>query len=261
MTPAPVLSIAGSDPSGGAGVQADLKTFAAHGAYGMAVVTALTAQATTGVSGVHAVPPAFVGEQIRTLVADIPPAAIKLGMLANAGVAAAVRHALVGTSAPIVLDPVMVSTSGHSLLDAAAQGEVCGPLADAATLVTPNRPEAVVLLRGGSPQAWADARGTALLIKGGHDTAAVVEDTLYRPGAAPRTWRHARVATRNTHGTGCTLSSAIAARLARGDTLEDAVGGAITWLAALIVRSAGHSLGHGHGPLLHGAAPELTRRG
>lgn len=261
MTPVPVLSIAGSDPSGGAGVQADLKTFAAHGVYGMAVVTALTAQSTTGVSGVHPVPPAFVEAQVRTLLADIPPAAIKLGMLANAAVAVAVRAALAGVDAPIVLDPVMVSTSGHALLDPAAQAEVCGPLAEAAALVTPNRPEAAVLLAGAEPQAWADTHGAALLIKGGHDTAAVVEDTLYRPGAASRTWRHPRVRTRNTHGTGCTLSSAIAARLARGDALEDAVAGAICWLAALIERSAGHPLGRGHGPLLHGVAPELTRRG
>lgn len=251
MTPPPVLSIAGSDPSGGAGVQADLKTFAAHGAYGMAVLTALTAQSTTGVTGVHAVPPGFVGEQLATLLADIPPAAVKVGMLAEAGIARAVGTALAEVAAPIVLDPVMVSTSGHRLLDAAAEAEVCGPLARRATLITPNRPEAAVLLGAEAPQAWVDRVGTALLLKGGHDTEAVVADTLFRPGAAPVTWRHPRVATRNTHGTGCTLSSAIAARLALGHDLEAAVGGAVAWLADLIVASAEHELGRGHGPLLH----------
>jgi hydroxymethylpyrimidine/phosphomethylpyrimidine kinase len=117
--------------------------------------------------------------------------------------------------------------------------------------VTPNRPEAAVLLGDEAAQAWVDRVGTALLLKGGHDTEAVVEDTLYLPGATPRTWRHPRVATRNTHGTGCTLSSAVAARLALGHDLETAVGGAIAWLADLIAASADHELGHGHGPLLH----------
>lgn len=258
MNPAPVLSIAGSDPSGGAGVQADLKTFAAHGVYGMAVITALTAQSTTGVAAVHAVPPSFVRAQIDTLRADIAPAAVKVGMLADGPVAAAVHAALRGVGVPVVLDPVMVSTSGHRLLDPAAEAQVCGPLADAAALVTPNRPEAAVLLAGAAPQAWADARGTALLIKGGHDTEAVVVDTLYRPGRPARSWRHPRVDTRNTHGTGCTLSSAIAARLAWGEGLEAAVGGAVEWLSEVIVASSGHRLGRGHGPLLHGrirAAP------
>lgn len=247
----PVLSIAGSDPSGGAGVQADLKTFAAHQTYGMAVITALTAQSTVGVTGVHAVPPAFVAEQIGTLLADIPPLAIKIGMLGQADVARAVGAALETCRSPIVLDPVMVSTSGHRLLDAAAEAEVCGPLARRARLVTPNRPEAGVLLDGLPPQTWVDRTGTALLLKGGHDTAAVVEDVLFVAGRPPRTWRHPRIPSRNTHGTGCTLSSAIAARLALGHPLEEAVGGAILWLAALIEASAEHGLGRGHGPLLH----------
>ncbi|MEC7946564.1 MAG: bifunctional hydroxymethylpyrimidine kinase/phosphomethylpyrimidine kinase [Myxococcota bacterium] len=257
-TSTPVLSIAGSDPSGGAGVQADLKTFAAHQTYGMAVITALTAQSTVGVTGVHAVPPSFVAEQIGTLLADIPPRAIKIGMLGQADVARAVGSALETCRSPIVLDPVMVSTSGHRLLDAAAEAEVCGPLARRAELVTPNRPEAAVLLDGLSPQAWVDRSGTALLLKGGHDTAAVVEDVLFVAGRSPRIWRHPRIRSRNTHGTGCTLSSAIAARLALGHPLEEAVGGAIPWLAGLIEASAAHGLGGGHGPLLHarGRPPE-----
>lgn len=261
MTLAIVLSVAGSDPSGGAGIQADLKTFSAHRTYGMAVVTALTAQSTIGVVGVHAVPADFVREQIATLRSDIEPAAIKVGMLATADIAAAVAGALQGFEGPIVLDPVMISTSGHRLLDPAAEAEVCGPLAQAATLVTPNRPEAVVLLSGAEPQAWADARGTALLVKGGHDAGPVIEDVLYRPGSAPRTWRHPRVVTRNTHGTGCTLSSAIAARLAMGEGLENAVGGAVAWLADLIVASAKHGLGSGHGPLLHACGTLAPRSG
>jgi len=251
MTLPTVLSIAGSDPSGGAGVQADLKTFAAHRTHGMGVITALTAQSTVGVSGVHAVPPSFVRAQLATLLTDIPPAAVKIGMLAEPDIARAVVDGVADLPAPVVLDPVMVSTSGHRLLDPEAEAVVCGPLSLRATLVTPNRPEATVLLAGTTAQAWAERTGTALLLKGGHDTGDIVEDVLHQPGAAPRTWRHLRVATRNTHGTGCTLSSAIAARLARGDGLEDAVGGAIDWLARLIAASASHTLGRGHGPLLH----------
>ena len=251
MTPPAVLSIAGSDPSGGAGVQADLKTFAAHRTYGMGVMTALTAQSTTGVTGVHPVPAGFVAEQITTLLDDIPPAAVKVGMLAETDIARAVAGALERVHAPVVLDPVMVSTSGHRLLSAEAEAVVCGALAARATIVTPNRPEAVVLLAGVDARAWVDRTGTALLLKGGHDTEPIVEDVLFRPGVAPRTWRHPRVKTRNTHGTGCTLSSAIAARLALGADLEDAVGGAVAWLSDLIVASADHTLGQGHGPLLH----------
>lgn len=250
--PHTALSIAGSDPSGGAGVQADLKTFADHKIYGMAVITALTAQNTQGVSGVHAVPPDFVAAQILTLLADITPGAVKLGMLANAEIIAAVAGALASVTAPIVLDPVMVSTSGHALIDPPAVARLVSELLPLATVVTPNLPEATLLLQGTEPQAFVDRVGVAMLLKDGHGNEQVVRDVLYQPNEAPQVFMHPRIQTRNTHGTGCTLSSAVAARLAKGQALGPACEGAIAYVAELIASSATHSLGAGKGPLLHG---------
>lgn len=247
-----VLSIAGSDPSGGAGIQADLKTFAAHEVYGCAALTALTAQNTTGVGGVVPCAPGFVTEQVRMVLADLPVAAIKLGMMANAGIVRAVAEALEGFEGPVVLDPVMVSTSGHRLLAPEAEAALVRRLVPLATIVTPNIPEQAILLGDQSPEAWVAARpGVALLLKDGHNTQDIVRDRLLGAGL-DRVFAHPRIDTRNTHGTGCTLSSAIAARLGRGDGLEVAVAGAVDWLAQLIQRSADHDLGSGAGPLLHG---------
>jgi hydroxymethylpyrimidine/phosphomethylpyrimidine kinase len=250
--PKTALSIAGSDPAGGAGIQADLKTFAAHKVYGMAVITALTAQNTNGITGVHLVPPEFVVEQIQTLLADMPVDAIKLGMLANAGIISAVADVLKGFDGPIVLDPVMVSTSGHALIDPQAVGTLLSEMLPLATLVTPNLPEAKLLLQGAEPQHFVEKTGVALLHKDGHGADKVVRDVLYQPGMPPQVFMHPRVETRNTHGTGCTLSSAVAARLAKGQALPHACEGAIAYIAELISASAGHSLGTGKGPLLHG---------
>lgn len=248
----PVLSIAGSDPSGGAGIQADLKSFADHGTYGMAVITALTAQNTTGVSAIHAAPLPFVAEQIRMVLADIPPLAIKIGMLGTADLVRAVADALADYHGPVVLDPVMIATSGARLLEPEAEEALRSVLAPRASVLTPNLPEADVLFGDTDPAAWATRTGVAVLRKDGHGTDAVVRDTLFLPDGQTQIVAHPRVHSRNTHGTGCTLSSALAARLARGDDLVSASRGALTYVADLVAASAGHSLGQGKGPLLHG---------
>jgi hydroxymethylpyrimidine/phosphomethylpyrimidine kinase len=259
-----VLSIAGSDPSGGAGIQADLKTFAAHGTYGMAVITALTAQNTRGVTGVEMVPAAFVAQQIDTLFADVRVDAVKIGMLGTAEIVRAVAAALERHRPHwVVLDPVMVSKSGARLLreDAvAALRERLLPLAD---VITPNLPEAgdllgeEVLERREAMPALA-ARLAALgprvvLLKGGHLPGDASPD--YLATAEGGHWLEgARIATRHTHGTGCTLSSAIAARLALGHGLLRAVRGAKAWLTEAIAAAGALEVGSGSGPVHHGHA-------
>jgi hydroxymethylpyrimidine/phosphomethylpyrimidine kinase len=251
--PPTALSIAGSDPSGGAGIQADLKTFQARGVYGMAVITALTAQNTRAVAGVSAVDGRFIALQMQTLLDDIVPDAVKVGMLGTADIARSVARSLAAFDGPVVVDPVMVSTSGAALLAPDAEAVVKAEVVPCATLLTPNIPEAQRLLGSTSPEAYADHTGVALLLKDGHNTEAVVRDRLVLPGGPIVEFEHPRVASRNTHGTGCTLSSAIAAELATGLELRDAVGSALDWLATVIAESAPHDLGSGHGPLLHGA--------
>lgn len=255
MTPARIpnaLSIAGSDPSGGAGIQADLKAFADHGVYGMAALTALTAQNTRGVSGVFAVPADFIRAQIAAVRADLPPDAIKIGMLGTGEIARAVAAAVEGYDGPLVLDPVMVATSGDALLEPAAEEVVVEVLLPRARVITPNRPEAARLGIAAAPGAFAARTGVAVLLKDGHGDGAVVEDRLFLPDGAVHRFAHPRVSTRNTHGTGCTLASAVAARLARGEPLPAACDGAVRYLARLVAGSAAHALGGGHGPLLHG---------
>ncbi|MFN7008946.1 MAG: bifunctional hydroxymethylpyrimidine kinase/phosphomethylpyrimidine kinase [Allorhizobium sp.] len=256
-----VLSIAGSDPSGGAGIQADLKAFSARGVYGMAALTALTAQNTQGVSGVHAVPPDFVAEQIRMVFADVRVDAVKIGMIANAEIAEAVAVALEPyRGVPVVLDPVMVAKGGAALLDPAAVEALKTQLLPLATLITPNLPEAAALL--GEPEASDRtamealalklcALGTsAVLLKGGHLGGAESPDILVT--AAGTHWFEApRVATKNTHGTGCSLSSAIAAELAKGQTPQAAVAAAKAWLADAVLNAGALSVGSGHGPIHH----------
>jgi hydroxymethylpyrimidine/phosphomethylpyrimidine kinase len=252
--PAAALTIAGSDPSGGAGVQADLKAFLCHGVYGCAALTALTVQDTTGVHGVHLVPPDFVADQARAVLDDIRPQAVKIGMIATAPIARAVAGVLRGRGLPLVLDPVMISTSGHRLIDEDAEDALLDALLPLSTLLTPNRPEAARLLRGADPAAWATDRGVALLLKDGHGEDDVVTDVLYLPAGGRIEMRHRRLRTENTHGTGCTLAAAVTARLARGEALEEAVPGAVAWLADQLAVAAPGSLGRGHGPLLHGLA-------
>jgi hydroxymethylpyrimidine/phosphomethylpyrimidine kinase len=256
-----VLSIAGSDPSGGAGIQADLKAFAACGVYGMAALTALTAQNTRGVFGVHGVPPDFVAQQIQTVFADIRVDAVKIGMIANAEIAEAVAQVLqpYGT-VPIVLDPVMIAKGGAPLLASQAVEVVTRLLLPLARLLTPNLPEAAALLR----MPVATDRNTMadqalrlrqlgpdyVLIKGGHldgadspDVLATADGILWFEGR-----RHV---TGNTHGTGCTLSSALAAELAKGASVPQAVGKAKLYLAGAIAQAETLSVGSGHGPVQH----------
>lgn len=246
------LSIAGSDPSGGAGIQADLKAFADHQVYGMAVLAALTAQNTTGVTGVMPVPPRFLTAQLDAVLEDIPPAAIKIGMLGDEAAIAAVADRLEEAHAPVVLDPVMVATSGDPLLAPDAERALVARLVPRATVITPNKPEAERLGLLKDPGRWAADHGVAVLLKGGHDREDTVLDQLFCPDGSTHRVEHPRIDTRHTHGTGCTLSSALAARLARGEALPDAVVGAVRYVHALIKRSATAGLGRGCGPLLHG---------
>ncbi|WP_238154494.1 bifunctional hydroxymethylpyrimidine kinase/phosphomethylpyrimidine kinase [Ornithinimicrobium sufpigmenti] len=258
-----VLSVAGSDPSGGAGIQADLKTFGALGAHGCAVLTALTAQSTLGVTGVRPIPAEFVREQVETLVADVALAAVKVGMLGSADVVRAVRElAQEGLLPGLVLDPVMVSTAGSRLLDEDAVEELRA-LAPHADLITPNLPEAAVLL-GRDPEDTADGPARMLeeahallelgsprvLLKGGHASGDHVLDLLVDADGVHELGGP-RVATPHTHGTGCSLSSAIAALRPRRDSWLDAVADARSWLVGALAHGHELSVGQGPGPVHH----------
>lgn len=257
-----VLTIAGSDSGGGAGIQADLKTFAALGCYGMSAITALTAQNTRGVSAIHPVPPDFAAAQIAAVLEDIGADAVKIGMLFSAELIHAVAGALtrfrVGR---IVLDPVMVAQSGDRLLKDDAVGAVIAALMPLADVVTPNIPEAEVLL-GRSLREPDELRTAArdlarhgsrsVLIKGGHFEGRESVDLLHL-AAEDRFVELAaeRIVSPNTHGTGCTLSSAIAAHLARGHGIEEAVRRAKEYITRAIAAGAGYAIGRGHGPVHH----------
>lgn len=256
--PPRLLSIAGSDSSGGAGVQADLKAFAAHGGYGMTAITAITAQNTLGVTAVQSLAPALVAAQIDAVFADPGVDAVKIGMLADGAIIAAVAGCLAAArgacaALPIVLDPVMVAKSGDPLLDAGAVDEL-QRLFPLASLLTPNLPEAERLAGGpaGTPEARErlvrrlGERSAAVLLKGGHNEGDEVVDLLW-DGSRLHRFVHPRLRSRFTHGTGCTLSSAIAARLGRGESLVAAVGGAIDWLHEAIARAI--PIGAGVGPV------------
>ena len=251
------LTIAGSDSSGGAGIQADLKTFAAHGVFGMTAISAVTAQNTTGVTAVEVLTPAMVDAQIEAVATDIPPDATKIGMLATAPIVLAVAGAIVRHRlSRVVLDTVMIAKSGATLLDDSAVAALRDRLMPLADVITPNVPEAEVLT-GHRITSVADLRAAArrlvdlgaraALVKGGHLDGPAV-DVLW-DGQTMTEFTADRIATRHTHGTGCTLSAAIAARLARGDDLAAACRAAKTYVARAIARAPG--LGHGHGPLQH----------
>jgi hydroxymethylpyrimidine/phosphomethylpyrimidine kinase len=255
------LTIAGSDSSGGAGIQADLKTFAALGVYGASVVTALTAQNTRGVSAIHPVPADFVTAQVEAVFGDLDVRAVKIGMAAELATIDAIAAALTRWRPKhVVLDPVMVATSGDRLLAADALDGLRTKLIPQASLITPNLPEAAALLDEpvAAGEAAIERQGErllamgcpAVLIKGGHGQGAESIDYLITRGgslalAAPR------VATQNTHGTGCSLSSAIAAGLARGEDMETAVRQAKDWISAAIAAAVRLGVGHGHGPIHH----------
>ena len=261
--PRPIaLTIAGSDSSGGAGIQADLKAFSAFGVYGASVLTALTAQNTRGVKGVHPVPPDFVVAQMVSVLDDLDVKAIKTGMLADAAIIGAVVDALAARApgVPLVVDPVMVATSGDVLLARDAIETVRKRLIPRATLITPNLPEAAELL--GEPIARTEAEALAqltrlttlgaraVLLKGGHGDGDEAVDLLALDGRVIRL-ADRRIATRNTHGTGCTLSAAIAARLAIGDDLETAVARAKRYVHDAIDAGRHLGVGQGNGPVDH----------
>lgn len=256
MTPYPTaLTIAGSDSGGGAGIQADLKTFLDHRVFGMSVIAALTAQNSRGVTRVDPVPVEGVLAQLAAVFDDFPIGVVKIGMLGSAAHVRAVAGFLAALPArpPIVLDPVMVASTGHRLLEAEAEWVLCEELLPLATIVTPNLDEAAVLAAGRPLLEWAHAAPTAVLVTGGDVVGEEIVDRLIEAGAPVREWRHRRVGTRPFHGTGCTLASAIAARLAHGRDLIGAVDGAIGYVQALI-RAAEQmgSIGGGNPSLPHG---------
>jgi hydroxymethylpyrimidine/phosphomethylpyrimidine kinase len=261
MTTPVALTIAGSDSSGGAGIQADLKTFAALGVYGASVITALTAQNTLGVTGIHQVPADFVTAQIDAVFADLDVGAVKIGMVADLAVIDAIAAGLQRWSPRhVVLDPVMVATSGDRLLAEDAVEALRAKLVPRAAILTPNLPEAAALLNEpmASSEAAIESQGRrllalgcpAVLIKGGHGQGSESIDYLVRESGAIAL-ATPRVATQNTHGTGCSLSSAIAAGLAKGEDLETAVRSAKAFISAAIAAADRFSVGHGHGPIHH----------
>ncbi|MFZ2121790.1 MAG: bifunctional hydroxymethylpyrimidine kinase/phosphomethylpyrimidine kinase [Rhodoferax sp.] len=260
-----VLSIAGSDSGGGAGIQADLKTFSALGCFGMTAITALTAQNTCGVRAIHPVPPDMLRAQIDAVLEDIGADAVKVGMLHSPEIVRTVaqaidRHQL----SRVVFDPVMVATSGSKLIDDPAIAVLVAELFPRTALITPNLDEAALLV--GRPLASAQdmaqaaaelvARGArAVLLKGGHLTGDTVIDVLLEASGEPIWMAAPRIATANTHGTGCTLSSAIAAHLALGATLTQAVQQARDFVRQALQAGASVKTGQGSGPLNHGFAP------
>ncbi len=255
------LSIAGSDPSGGAGIQADLKTFSAHGVYGMSAITALTVQNTQGVSGIQLLPADFVAAQIDALFEDIRIGAIKIGMIANAQIAQAVASSLKNKPKnPIILDPVMIAKGGHALLEEDAITAVQTALLPLADILTPNLEEAARLLDTdiASSRAEMEIQGKALLaygpkavlMKGGHLESEESPDLLIT--AQGSQWYDSpRIDTQNTHGTGCTLSSAIAAQIAKGRSYEEAIQHAKAYVHAAIAAADSLHIGSGHGPTHH----------
>lgn len=256
-----VLSIAGSDPIGGAGIQADIKTCCALGAYAMTAVTAVTAQNTCGVSGYEAVSQHILKSQLDDIIKDFIPDAIKIGMLPDLpSQQTVVRWLQENEMRNVVLDPVMVATSGHSLSDESAISFMLNNLFPLATIVTPNLPEAEKLFNALEADRTFTVAAAAnelmekvpnVLIKGGHGGGCAFTDTLYMRGRKVVEFTHPKIETRNTHGTGCSLSSAIACYLAFGLPVEDAVASAISWLHKAIDKGKDYEFGHGHGPVCH----------
>ncbi|MEX0752068.1 MAG: bifunctional hydroxymethylpyrimidine kinase/phosphomethylpyrimidine kinase [Xanthobacteraceae bacterium] len=261
MTTPIAITIAGSDSSGGAGIQADLKTFSALGVYGASVITALTAQNTQGVTAIHDVPPQFIAAQIDAVFSDLNVSAVKIGMLSRPEAIEAVAAGLDRHKARnVVLDPVMIAASGDRLLAPEAVAVLRRLLIPRALVITPNLPEAAALLDAPPARTEPEMReqaekllalgARAVLIKGGHAQGAESVDILVEPGAVARL-AAARIATQNTHGTGCTLSSAIAAGLAKGLDLAEAVREAKAYVTAAIAAADRLKIGHGHGPVHH----------
>lgn len=265
-----VLTIAGSDSGGGAGIQADLKTFAALGCYGTSAITALTAQNTVGVQGIHAVPAEFLKAQIQSVLDDIGVDAVKIGMLHAPGIVEVVAWAIDHYQLTnVVLDPVMVATSGDRLIASETVQVLVHELFPRVSVITPNLDEAVLLLGRDIPNAEALdiaaqdllAMGArAVLLKGGHLAGDEVVDLLADASGPLQRLASRRIASRNVHGTGCTLSSAIAAHLALGHGLSEAVSLARAFILGAIAQGADVTTGQGHGPLNHGFAPVPLHR-
>jgi len=265
-TPPIALTIAGSDSGGGAGIQADLKTFQAFGVFGTSAITAVTAQNTLGVQAIHPIPLDIVREQIASVAHDLPPSSIKSGMLANAELVQTVAEAIQAHELEnYVLDPVMVATSGDPLLAPDAEEALVADLIPLATLVTPNLHEARILtglpvdsLEGMrlASRAFLEMGAGSVLVKGGHLEEGEVVD-LFWDGTRELTWRRARLDTPHTHGTGCTLSAAAAAGLAQGFSLPEAVDHAVDFVVRAIGTAPG--LGQGHGPVNHFAGTVFIR--
>lgn len=255
-----VLTIAGSDSGGGAGIQADLKTFQATGSYGMSVITAITAQNTLGVRAIHPIPVEMIQAQLAAVLDDIGTDAVKIGMLHSAEVIEAVAAALAEyDDVPVVLDPVMVATSGDRLIQDDAVATMKEKLFPVASVITPNLPETEVLLERKITSLWEMKEGAAelaskydiaVLVKGGHLDAEKVEDILHSSGQLV-VYENPRVQTKNSHGTGCTLSSAAASYLAQGKSLPEAVELAVGYVHGALAAGADYSLGHGSGPVDH----------
>ena len=262
-----VLTIAGSDSSGGAGIQADLKTFSALGVYGATAITAITAQNTRGVRAQLAIDPLMVRQQIEAVFEDLHPSVVKIGMLSNGQIVRTVAELLRNYSLPVILDPVIVSSSGHRLLSVEAQELLKEQLLPMATLLTPNIPEMEAL--SGMPLSTPEQKleaarllmacgARALLLKGGHEEGELKSDLLFRmEGGELKSERFASptIPTKNIHGTGCTLSSAIAAFLARGLELSAAVAEAKRFISEAILSGADVHIGEGYGPVNHGFNP------
>ncbi|RYE64188.1 MAG: bifunctional hydroxymethylpyrimidine kinase/phosphomethylpyrimidine kinase [Oxalobacteraceae bacterium] len=254
------MTIAGSDSGGGAGIQADIKTFSALDVFATSVITAVTAQNTRGVSAVEDISPTMIREQMRAVLADIGVHAIKIGMVSRCETILAVAEGLADYRGPVVLDPVMVATSGDRLLRKDAISALIASLVPKATIVTPNLPEAALLT--GMPVAETrsdmirqaevilNAGASAVLIKGGHGTGRDSIDLLFDQSGVTE-FSAPRVDTKNDHGTGCTLAAAITAGLARGLTLHEAVGAAKTYLQDALIAAKALSIGGGHGPVHH----------
>ena len=264
-----LLTIAGSDSGGGAGIQADLKTFAALGCYGMTAITAITAQNTVGVRAIHGIPAEMLKAQIEAVVEDIGVDAVKIGMLHSPEIVRVVAWAIDHFKLPhVVLDPVMVATSGDTLVGQETVQVLVRELFPRATVVTPNLDEAALLLKrninrveelDAAAQDLLALGANAALLKGGHLAGSEVVDVLAQPGQPHTRLQSARIASRNVHGTGCTLSSAIAAHLALGYPLDAAVKLARAYILQAIAAGAAVHTGGGHGPLNHGHAPVAMR--
>ncbi|MBO5832556.1 MAG: bifunctional hydroxymethylpyrimidine kinase/phosphomethylpyrimidine kinase [Alistipes sp.] len=261
------LSIAGSDSSGGAGIQADLKTFSALGVYGATAITAITAQNSLGVHAQLALDPRMVYDQICAVVDDLHPQVVKIGMLANVAIVHVVAEALAKYHLPLILDPVILSTSGHRLLSEDAQESLKHKLLPLSTLVTPNIPEMRALTsmplatfedKERAAQHLMEYGARAVLLKGGHEEGETKSDILFsasQNGIYSTIFSSPTVQTRNTHGTGCTLSAAIAAFMARGVALRDAIAEAKRYVTEALRSGADITAGHGFGPVNHGFNP------